>query len=169
MLTGTARRYGIWLEVDHERLRSNDMTPDDIVKATATSSMIGSSLSSGESFRIVESAPQSITYVYGNMRYWKAEQYENIILKANAEGEILRSKDIGKTELRSIWHNRDPESGEKAWAAIMFARRSLTSDVEFMDAVKKKLAEMKATTFPPGLAFELSNPYDSSGKLVRPL
>ena len=34
-------------------------------------------------------------------RYNKPEQYENIILKANPEGEILRLKDVAKVELGS--------------------------------------------------------------------
>ena len=32
-------------------------------------------------------------------RYNKPEQYENIILKASPDGEILRLKDVGRVEL----------------------------------------------------------------------
>ena len=49
---------------------------------------------------------QTVEYVLTWVgRYNKPEQYENIILKANPDGEILRLKDVAKVELGSSYYN----------------------------------------------------------------
>ncbi len=93
-------------------------------------------------------------------RYNQPEQYENIILRANPHGEILRLKDVAKVELGSeffdIYSNLDGHPS----AAIVLKQTYGSNASEVIANVKAKLEEIKATTFPPGTDYAIS--YDVS-------
>jgi HAE1 family hydrophobic/amphiphilic exporter-1 len=87
----------VWLKLD--RLRAYKLSSEDVMKALAEQSVIGSPGRLGQATGKVS---QSIEYVLTYQgRYNKPEQYANIILKANPEGEILRLKDVADVELGS--------------------------------------------------------------------
>src|ERR1043165_893151 len=87
----------VWLKPD--RTRPYKVSSEDVMKALAEQSVIGSPGRLGQATgKTSQSREYVLTYVG---RYNKAEQYANVILKANAEGEILRLKDVGKVELGS--------------------------------------------------------------------
>ena len=85
----------IWLNPD--RMRAYKISTDDVMKAVAEQSVIGSPGRLGQATgRTSQSREYVLTYIG---RFNKPEQYANIILKANPEGEILRSR----TSPRSNW------------------------------------------------------------------
>src|SRR3954470_5876982 len=87
----------IWL--NPERLRAYNMSSEDVMKAVAEQSVIGSPGRLGQATGIKS---QSIEYVLTYVgRFNTPEQYGKIILRANGEGEILRLKDVAKVELGS--------------------------------------------------------------------
>src|SRR4029078_4571888 len=89
----------VWLDPD--RMRAYDVSSEDIMKALSEQSMIGSPGRLGQATgKTSQSKEYVLTYVG---RYNKPEQYENIILKANPEGEILRLKDVADVELGSAF------------------------------------------------------------------
>src|SRR5690606_27145832 len=103
---------------------------------------------------------QSLEYVLSyEGRYNKPEQYENIIVKATADGEILRLKDLAEVELGSeffdIYSNKD---GYPA-ASIMLKQNFGSNASKVIESVKEKLEELKPT-FPPGMDYEIN--YDVS-------
>jgi len=92
-------------------------------------------------------------------RYNKPEEYEDIIIRANAAGESIHLKDIARVELGSeffdIYSNLDGQPS----AAIVLRQNYGSNASEVIDEVKKKLEVMKAT-FPPGVDYKIS--YDVS-------
>src|SRR5262245_38242075 len=80
----------IWLNPD--RMRAYKISVDDVMKAVAEQSVIGSPGRLGQATGIVSQSKEYVLTYVG--RYNKPEQYENIILRANPNGEILRLKDI---------------------------------------------------------------------------
>ncbi|RYF11834.1 MAG: hydrophobe/amphiphile efflux-1 family RND transporter, partial [Deltaproteobacteria bacterium] len=87
-------------------------------------------------------------------------QYENFILRANDEGELLRLKDIATVELGSeffdIYSNLDGHPS----AAIVLKQTYGSNASDVIDNVKDKLEELKKTSFPAGMDYQIS--YDVS-------
>src|ERR1700733_1143856 len=87
----------VWLNPDSMRRRK--VSTEDVMKALAEQSIIGSPGRLGQATgKTSQSKEYVLTYVG---RYTKPDQYGNIILKANPEGEILRLKDVADVELGS--------------------------------------------------------------------
>jgi len=152
-----ARNYAmrIWLKPD--RMRAYKVSTEEVMEAINEQSIIGRpgrlGLSSGKKV-------QSLEYVLiYKGRFNKPEEYENIIIKANAEGEILKLKDIAQVELGSeffdIYSNKDGYPS----ASIVLKQNFGTNASELIEKVKIKLEELKKD-FPPGMSYQIS--YDVS-------
>ena len=93
-------------------------------------------------------------------RYNKPEQYENIILKASPDGEILRLKDVGRVELAPPFFDISSDIDGHPAATIVLKPLPGWSAAIAIEAVEKDLEELKAAAFPPGMNFEVI-PLDS--------
>lgn len=100
----------IWLKPD--RLIANNLTPQDVVKAIRDQSL---EVAPG---RFGESSKEVFEYVLkykGKLN--KNEDYENIIVKANSDGSLLKLKDLARVEFGSYTYssngklNGGPTSG----------------------------------------------------------
>lgn len=80
----------VWL--DPERMRAYKISTEDVMKALAEQSVIGSPGRLGQATGMTSQSKEYVLTYIG--RYNKPEQYENIILRANADGEVLRLKDV---------------------------------------------------------------------------
>lgn len=149
----------IWLKLD--RLRAYKLSSEDVMKALAEQSIIGSP---GRLGQATGKTSQSVEYVLTYIgRYNKPEQYENIILKANPEGEILRLKDVADVELGSEFFDIYSDIDGHPSAAIVLKQSPGSNAANVIAQVKDKLAEIKAQSFPPGMDYEFS--YDVSSFL----
>jgi AcrB/AcrD/AcrF family len=81
------RGVAILVRLDIERLRNYGLSREDVKKALCESSVVGPG-------RRVKPPPEVVfvTRLYG------PKQYENVIVIANAEGDVVRLKDIAKVE-----------------------------------------------------------------------
>ena len=93
-------------------------------------------------------------------RYNKPEQYENIILKASPDGEILRLKDVGRVELAPPFFDISSDIDGHPATAIVLKPLPGWSAAIAIEAIEKDLEELKAAAFPPGMNFEVI-PLDS--------
>lgn len=152
-----SRTYAMRVWLNPERMRAYNISTDEVMKALQEQSIVGRPGRIGQSSGI---KAQSLEYVLTYKgRYSEPEQYENVIIRANANGEILRLKDIGKAELGSeffdIYSNLDGHPS----ASIVLKQNYGSNANEVIAKVKAKLEEMKET-FPPGLDYKIS--YDVS-------
>lgn len=156
-----SRQYAmrIWLKPD--RMRAYNVSTNEVLEAIDNQSVIGRPGRLGQSSgKKAQSQEYVLTY---KGRYNKPEEYENIIIKANPEGESLKLKDIAEVELGSeffdIYSNKDGYP-----AASMVLKQNVGSNASDVIAeVKKKLEELDED-FPPGMDYEIN--YDVS-KLVN--
>lgn len=156
-----SRQYAmrVWLNLD--RMRAYNVSADDIMKAVGEQSMIGSP---GRLGQATGKMSQTVEYVLTWVgRYSKPEQYENIILKANPEGEILRLKDVAQVELGPSYYNIYSDIDGHPSAAIVLKQLPGTNAATVIEEVKEKLEKIKEDSFPPGMDFEVS--YDVSSFL----
>ncbi|QDH77932.1 efflux RND transporter permease subunit [Echinicola soli] len=155
-----SRRYAMRIWLNPDRMRAYDISVEEVMEALQEQSIVGRPGRLGRSSGI---EAQSLEYVLTYKgRYNEPEQYENVIIRANAEGESIHLKDIGKVELGSeffdIYSNLDGHPS----AAIVLKQNYGSNASEVIETVKEKLTEMKAN-FPPGVDYKIS--YDVSNFL----
>ncbi|GGB79094.1 multidrug transporter AcrB [Flavobacterium suaedae] len=152
-----SRTYAMRVWLDPDRMRAYNISIDEVMEALSEQSIIGRPGRLGQSSGI---SAQSLEYVLTYKgRYSEPVEYENIIIRANSEGESIHLKDIGKVELGSeffdIYSNLDGHPS----AAIVLKQNYGSNASDVIDEVKAKLEEMKQD-FPPGMDYKLS--YDVS-------
>lgn len=152
-----SRTYAMRVWLNPDRMRAYKVSVDEVMKALEEQSIVGRPGRIGQSSGI---KAQSLEYVLTYKgRFSEPEEYENIIIRSNPQGEILRLKDIGKAELGSeffdIYSNLDGHPS----ASIVLKQNYGSNASEVIASVKAKLEEMKET-FPPGLDYKIS--YDVS-------
>jgi len=149
----------VWLNPD--RMRAYKISTEDVMKALAEQSIIGSPGRLGQATgRTSQTKEYVLTYVG---RYNKPEQYANIILKANPDGEILHLKDVAEVELGSEFFDIYSDINGHPAASIILKQSPGSNAAAVIEEIKAELEQMKAETFPPGMDYELA--YDVSNFL----
>ncbi|WP_066756940.1 efflux RND transporter permease subunit [Crocinitomix algicola] len=152
-----SRKYAMRIWLNPDRMRAYNVSTEEVMEALGEQSIIGRPGRIGRSSGI---EAQSLEYVLTYKgRYNKPVEYENIIIRANAEGESIRLKDIGNVELGSeffdIYSNLDGHPS----ASIMLKQSFGSNATEVIAAVKAKLLDMEKD-FPPDVKYKIS--YDVS-------
>lgn len=152
-----SRQYAmrVWLKPD--RMRAYNISTDEVMEAINEQSVIGRPGRIGQSSgKTAQSLEYVLTY---KGRFNQPEEYENIIIKSNPDGEILKLKDIAEVELGSeffdIYSNKD---GYPA-ASIVLKQNFGSNASKVIEQVKEKLTELKSD-FPPGMSYDIN--YDVS-------
>lgn len=149
----------IWLNPD--KMRAYSVSTEDVMKAISEQSVIGSP---GRLGQASGQKAQSLEYVLTYQgRFNKPEQYEKIIIRANDDGELLRLRDVAKVELGSEFFDIYSNLDGKPSAAIVLKQTPGSNANDVIAEVKTKLAELKRTTFPAGMDYEIN--YDVSSFL----
>ena len=152
-----SRSFAIRVWLNPERMRAYNISAKDVLKAIDEQSVLARpgrvGLSSGK-------AAQSQEYVFTYKGWYNTpEQYDNIVVRANADGEMLKLKDIAKVEVGSefvdIYSNKDGHPS----ASLVLKQNPGSNARIVIDDVKEKLKELKKD-FPPGVDFEIN--YDVS-------
>lgn len=152
-----SRTYAMRVWLNPDRMRAYNISVDEVMEAMKEQSIVGRPGRIGQSSGI---EAQSLEYVLTYKgRFNEVSEYDNIIIRANSEGESIKLKDIARTELGSeffdIYSNLDGHPS----AAIVLKQNYGSNASEVIAEVKLKLEEMKAT-FPPGMDYQIS--YDVS-------
>ncbi len=152
-----SRSFAIRVWLNPERMRAYNISAKDVLKAIDEQSVLARpgrvGLSSGKT-------AQSQEYVFTYKGWYNTpEQYDNIVVRANADGEMLKLKDIAKVEVGSefvdIYSNKDGHPS----ASLVLKQNPGSNARIVIDDVKEKLKELKKD-FPPGVDFEIN--YDVS-------
>lgn len=145
----------IWLKPD--RMLAYKVSADEVMEALSQQSLEASPGKTGESSG---KTSQSFEYVLKYPgRFITNEQYENIVIKADANGEILRLKDIAKVEFGCAMYDIYSSLNGRPSAAIAIKQSYGSNASQVIKDVKAKLTELKAS-FPKGVEYEIS--YDAS-------
>ncbi|WP_116788858.1 efflux RND transporter permease subunit [Flavobacterium psychrotrophum] len=152
-----SRTYAMRIWLNPDRMRAYKVSVDEVMDALGQQSIVGRPGRIGQSSGI---SAQSLEYVLTYKgRFSEPEEYENVIIRANADGEAIRLKDIGKAELGSeffdIYSNLDGHPS----ASIVLRQNYGSNASDVIAKVKSTLEDMKKS-FPPGLDYKIS--YDVS-------
>ncbi|KAB8153625.1 efflux RND transporter permease subunit [Kordia sp. TARA_039_SRF] len=155
-----SRQYAIRIWLKPDRMRAYKISSEEVMEAIDEQSIIGRPGRLGRSSGI---SAQSLEYVLVYKgRFNKPEQYENIIIKATPDGNILKLKDIATVALGSeffdIYSNKDGFPS----AAIVLKQSYGSNARDVIEEIKHKMTEL-AASFPKGMEYEVS--YDVSNFL----
>ncbi|PBQ33670.1 hydrophobe/amphiphile efflux-1 family RND transporter [Sphingobacteriaceae bacterium] len=153
-----SREYAmrIWLKPD--RMTTYNISTDDVIGALRGQNVEAAPGKVGESSG---KKSQSLQYVLRYTgKFTSEKQYENIVVKADVEGKLLRLKDIADIEFGSLDYDVLSKENGRPSAAIMLKQRPGSNASEVIANVKKRMAELKESSFPPGMDYTLS--YDVS-------
>jgi HAE1 family hydrophobic/amphiphilic exporter-1 len=153
-----SREYSmrIWLKPD--RMTTYGVSTEDVITALKRSNVEAAPGSLGESSG--KSANSFVYVLKYNGKYTQKEQYENIVIRSKENGDFLRIKDVANVEFESQTHNVISKVNGKPSAAIMLKQRPGSNASEVIENVKKRMAELQETSFPPGLKYTIN--YDVS-------
>ena len=155
-----SRRYAMRVWLNPERMRAYSISTEEVMKAIGEQSIIGRPGRIGQSSGI---AAQSLEYVLTYKgRYSDPKEYEDIIVRANAQGESVHLKDIGRVELGSEFFDIYSNLDGKPSAAIVLRQNYGSNANDVISQVKQQLEIMKKS-FPPGVDYKIS--YDVSNFL----
>jgi len=146
----------IWLKPD--RMLAYKISSDEVMKALDEQSLEASPGKTGESSGKRSQAFEYVLKYPG--RYSTKEGYENIILRASPDGQLLRLKDVAEVEFGSTYYDLYSKLNGRPSAAIQIKQSYGSNARQVIEDVKKKLEEIKATSFPKGVDYEIS--YDVS-------
>lgn len=145
----------IWLKPD--RMTAYNISADDVMKSLEEQSLEASPGRAGESSGKRSEAFEYVLKYSG--RYNTEEQYGNIIVRSNKEGEILRLKDIADIEFGSAMYDIYSNLNGKPSAAIVVKQSFGSNASDIIKNVKSLMTELKQN-FPKGMHYEIS--YDVS-------
>ncbi len=146
----------VWLKPD--RMSVYEISSEDVINALRNQNVEAAPGKVGESSgRKAQSLQYVIKYTG---KFIHKEQYENIAIKASPSGEILRLKDIAEVEFGSLDYDVLSKENGKPSAAIIMKQRPGSNASEVITRVKEKMAQIKQTSFPPGMDYTIS--YDVS-------
>lgn len=152
-----SRQYAMRIWLDPDRMRAYNISVDEVMDSIDEQSIIGRPGRLGQASGIAAQSKEYVLVYKG--RYSEPQEYENIIVRADSNGEILKLKDIAEVELGSeffdIYSNKDgyPSS------AIVLKQNYGSSASDVIEQVKEKMKELEPT-FPAGMQYEIN--YDVS-------
>jgi hydrophobic/amphiphilic exporter-1 (mainly G- bacteria), HAE1 family len=155
------RIFAMRVNLNPDRMRAYNVGADDVMKALAEQSVIGSPGRLGQATgKTSQSKEYVLTYIG---RYNKPEQYANIILRASPNGEILRLRDVAEVELGPQFFDIYSDINGYPAASIVLKQAPGSNAAEVIELIKEELEQIKKESFPPGMDYELA--YDVSSFL----
>ncbi len=152
-----SRQYAMRVWLNPDRMRAYKVSPDEVMEALSDQSIIGKA---GRIGRGDANRAEALEYVLAySDRFSDPKQYENVIIRANPNGELLRLKDVAKVVLGSEYYDIYSNINGHPSAAIVLKQTYGSNASEVIKNVKAKLDELKKS-FPPGMDYEIS--YDVS-------
>ncbi|MCF1191387.1 efflux RND transporter permease subunit [Mangrovimonas sp. AS39] len=148
----------VWLKPD--RMRAYNISAEEVLEAMQDQSILARP---GRIGRSSGKKSQALEYVLTYQdRYSEPQQYKDIIIRANAEGEMITLGDIADVELGSEFFDIYSNLDGKPSASIVLKQTFGSNGSDVIDAVKEKLKELKED-LPPGIDYKIS--YDVSNFL----
>src|SRR5258706_1429913 len=145
----------IWLQPD--RLVSLKLTPADVARALGEQNAQVAAGKVGES--PIQTGQELVYTVTAKGRLTEASEFENVILRANPDGSVLRLKDVARVELAGKDYSfRGKYNGKPATLMGIFLQPG-ANQIEVGAATRARFAEL-AKRAPAGITYAI--PFDTT-------
>lgn len=153
-----AKDYSMRVWLNPDKLVAYNISADEVIAAVRAQNVEAAPGKTGESSdRLAQTLEYVLKYT-GKLN--EPDQYENIVLRANPDGTTLQLKDIATIEFGSLSYQMVSKTDGRPSASIMMKQRPGSNAREVIENVKNRMAELKETSFPPGMDFNIN--YDVS-------
>src|ERR1700680_2659906 len=159
------RKYSMRLWLDPVRMAGRALTAPDVVNALAEQNVEVAAGQVGQ-----QPARQGQQYqisVRAIGRLSAPTQFENIILKTNADGTLVRLRDVGRAELGAEDYSSDLQYNGQDAIGIGVTQLSTANA---LDVDRRAIAELErlSKSFPPGMHYKLAfDTTDAVGESIR--
>ncbi|WP_153796488.1 efflux RND transporter permease subunit [Foetidibacter luteolus] len=137
----------IWLKPD--RLIANNLSPQDVLNAIKDQNV------EAAPGRLGQSSPESFEYVIkykGKLN--KNEDYENMVVKANNDGSILRLKDLARVEFGAYTYTSTNKLNGKPTSGFGVLQTPGSNANEILTELERQLDDFSAA-LPDGMKFKI--------------
>ena len=151
------RRYAMRIWLDPQQLASRNLTAQDVITALNQQNLQLGIGSIGQ-----PPTPEGQLYQFDlqtDGRLQEAAEFENLILKANADGTTVKLKDVGRAELGAESYSTFASYKGHISVGYQILQIPGSNALQIARAVKATMQTL-TKNFPPGLTYEI--PYDSS-------
>src|SRR3984885_2715980 len=159
------RKYSMRLWLDPARMAGRALTATDVVTALSEQNVEIAAGQVGQQPSIPGQDYQVSVRVVGRLS--ETDQFDNIILKTNADGTIVRLKDVGHAELGAESYANDLQfDGQDAIGVGV----TQLSTANALDVDRKAIAELErlSKSFPPGMHYKVAfDTTDAVGESIR--
>lgn len=152
------KEYSMRVWLDPQKMLSYAISANEVIASLQKQNISAAPGKVGEGSGQLDNQLQYVIK-YGG-KFFEPKQYEEIPLRANSDGTILRLKDISKIEFGSMSYGMVSKTDGKPSASIMLKQRPGSNASEVIASVKEKMAELQKTSFPPGMDYNIA--YDVS-------
>lgn len=137
----------VWL--DPQKMANYDITPQEVSAAIQ-----GQNIEAAPG-RFGERSKEAFDYVIRYKgKYTEPSEYENILLRANADGSMLRLRDVASVEFGSYDYGVASLFGDKQAVMIALFQTAGSNANEIEIATQKRVEELSAS-FPPGVKYNI--------------
>jgi HAE1 family hydrophobic/amphiphilic exporter-1 len=147
-----AGRYAMRLWLDPAALAKQGLTPGDVVKALQEQNIQIGGGAIGAPPTPSEQGYQFTVRLPGRLS--EARQFENLILKVGAGGNLVRLRDVGRAELGSENYGFDVKADDHLAAGLLVYQLPGSNALDVANAIRERMAELQLS-FPPGLKAEI--------------
>ncbi|MGO4891881.1 efflux RND transporter permease subunit [Flavobacterium sp. W21_SRS_FM6] len=146
-----AGEYSMRVWLDPNKVSALGLSPSQITAAIreqnqqAAAGSLGAQPSGEADFQLLINVKGRLSSV---------EEFENIIIKVGARGEVTRLKDVARVELGASTYALRSMLDNKYAVALPVFQASGSNAIQISDDVRAKMAEL-ATSFPDGLAYDI--------------
>jgi HAE1 family hydrophobic/amphiphilic exporter-1 len=149
-----AGQYAMRLWVKPDQLANLNITVPEIVEAIREQNTVNPSGQVG-----AEPAPPGMEFTYSiraQGRLETPEEFEQIVLRANPDGSLVRLRDVGRIELGSQNYSIVGRMNGKPAAVLALYQLPGSNAIAAVDGVNKLMEEVKQTSFPPDLDYTIA-------------
>jgi multidrug efflux pump len=146
------RDYSMRLWLDPEKLASRGLTATDVVHAVEQQN---AQVAAGQVGQPPAPSGQAFQFTINTLgRLADPEQFENMILKTDDAGRVVRMRDVSRTELGALGYDQTCTLDGKPSVALSVYQLPGTNAIETAERVRRKMEELKAR-FPQGVDYAI--------------
>lgn len=147
------RKYSMRVWLDPSRLSVKGITAQDVVSAVSDQNI---QVAAGQ----IGQAPLPAGQMYqmsvrGVGRLKSAAEFENIVIRAGKDGQLIRIKDVGRAELGAEDYQTVVRYRGKDAVGIGIFQRPGSNALDISEGVRREMAQL-AKRFPPGMTYEFA-------------
>lgn len=152
------KEYSMRVWLDPQKMAAYSISADEVINSLQKQNISAAPGKVGETSGKTSSQLQYVIKYKG--KFFEPKQYEEVPIRSDVDGTILKLKDIAKVEFGAMNYGMVSKTDGRPSASIMMKQRPGSNASEVIESVKAKMEELKVSSFPPGMEYNMA--YDVS-------